>query len=182
MTSIEVTGVSPEKITEIEKSVNGVSLYRFEEKGRSFVCVVPARIVTQEFKDANSKGQWRTNWTRKFYYTPTRFDLSGVNIVEDVFVPTRKACCQAVIFTSLFEEDVNGVKRDWLKIESINAYLKPGKGARNERVSDLPDDLKKELFNSATMAIVEFLYEHMTPETRKTIKSIEGVVQSELDF
>ncbi len=180
MADIRVTGIGPEKILTLSRIVKGVTLYQFSKDDDSFIRIVPAEISLESDKYVNSKGRSRMNWVRKFTYNVNFFDFEEFDFFK-YFEEKRSEFHQAVIFTQMTETDANEKRFDWIKVETVNAYLMPGEDVVYNRVRDLPDDLKRKIFDQASLEVANFLLDHVKPEMANILKTVEEAIRMELE-
>jgi hypothetical protein len=141
--------------------------------GECIARVIPCKMSTQLDEYTTNKNVRKKSWTRKLHFDSGNFDFEGIDIVEEVFVPVRKHVRQAVLFFKTSKEK-DGVTIDTYKMMTANAYLEDGKGERNSRVKDLPNDLKEEFLQQATEELIDFLLEHANEDLLKVVESTEA--------
>lgn len=164
-----------ERVAEQNKLLgDSVSLWlKKGPEGECILRVVPCTMSTTWDEYVTTKGVRKKNWVRKLHFNPSNFDFGEEDIIEDVFVPVRKKVKQAVLFYMQHKEK-GDFTIETFKMETINAYLEDGKGPRNERVKDLPNDLKEELLQQATEELVDYLLAHAKQDVIKVVESTEA--------
>lgn len=148
-------------------------------KGECLLRVVPCKIETTCDSWKDSDGEDKISIKQKIRFNPEKFDLHGINIVEDVFVEIRKHVNKAIFFSRQQEKGKDGHIVEVFKLETLDTYLPSGSVSRFGRSVPLSDEMKESLVQKATDELIDFLFKHLESKMYDVIIKSEAYCRRE---
>jgi hypothetical protein len=180
MAEIILETIEKEQIRSLARLLDDdLSLFSYSDGNEHIhLRVAPVKISTTVSYNEVSSEIWETNWERVINYSSAYLDTDWAALMNECAV-IRKKAKMAVKFTPFREERCNNTAIEGVKLESRNTYLAEGHIMREAHMKTLPEKLKEELLDEATVMLLDYL-EKWVGNPEKIAESTE-LIRNALD-